>query len=168
VDRGTSKLGNVDISGGAIDKTVIGNSSPAEGTFSALSYSTISTPSDSRHMADVEEVSGRDALASVLNWRPVTFRPKASKSQGATFQLGFIAQEVRDSLPARLRDGLVSEDLRGVHGLDYGRMSTLIAKAIQQLTIDFDGKIATAIERLEMNFEAKIAALQQNFGAQAA
>ena len=95
--------------------------------------------SDARWKHSVQNMSR--PLDAVMALRPVQFEwnadSPAARSQpiGAVLpsQVGFIAQEVRDALPANVSDSLVFEvDAEGHLAVDYSKFTALLVGAVQE------------------------------------
>jgi hypothetical protein len=87
------------------------------------------TSSDGTLKMDVEDL--RAPLRMVLNLRPVTFRWKDAARFGPQRELGFIAQEVMQSIPE-----VVGRNADGTYTVDYPKIVAALAGAVQELYED--------------------------------
>ena len=91
--------------------------------------------SDARWKTDVESVATNTSLAAILAMRPVTYRwnADAPHTDKASVDLGFLAQQVRDSLPEPLKSAVVKEiDDDGHIGLAYSKITAVLTGALQE------------------------------------
>ena len=114
---------------------VTGTTTIADGTHSG----SWGPSSDARWKHSVQNMSR--PLDAVMALRPVQFEWNAdspaarSKPSGTVLpsQVGFIAQEVRDALPANVSDSLVFEvDAEGHLAVDYSKFTALLVGAVQE------------------------------------
>ena len=119
--------------GGTLDVT--GTTTIADGTHSG----SWGPSSDARWKHSVQNMSR--PLDAVMALRPVQFEWNAdspaarSKPSGTVLpsQVGFIAQEVREALPANVSDSLVFQiDAAGHLAVDYSKFTALLVGAVQE------------------------------------
>jgi hypothetical protein len=132
----TAASGNTDIQG---DLNVAGTTTVASGTYSGSWVAA----SDARWKHRVQTMSG--SLDAVMAMRPVHYEWRADSPAAVAaarrglnttalpLQVGFIAQEVREALPANVSDTLVSEvDAEGHLGVEYSKLTAVLVGAVQE------------------------------------
>ena len=85
-------------------------------------------------------------------------------STALPLQVGFIAQEVREALPANISDALVSEvDADGHLGVEYSKLTSLLVGAVQeqQQTIAEQQQTTVQLEQTIAQHEQTITEQQQ-------
>jgi len=111
--------------------------------------------SDRRLKEDIEPMDS--TLDRIMALKPSKYKWKSTGDKG----VGFIAQEVFQQFPEMRTcvpkatnpncDCPVDEDGKEVyHGLDYGKFSPQIIKALQEMKQGYDAKIASLEERLKL------------------
>jgi len=99
--------------------------------------------SDARWKTDVESVSTNTSLAAILAMRPVTYRwnADAPHPDKSSVDLGFLAQQVAESLPEPLKSAVVKEiDDEGHVGLAYSKITAVLTGALQEQQSLIDGQ----------------------------
>lgn len=122
-------------------------------SYSAVSYNGTNTvwgtTSDRRSKENIRD-SSESGLAVVSELKVKTFNMRGSD---ITQKFGFIAQEVYELVPNAVAVGDDGEDITAVTGtwsMDYGQLTPVLVKAIQELVVKLDAA------------EARIAALEGN------
>lgn len=115
------------ISGGAIENSTIGLTTPAAGKFTNIQYTgEITYVSDRRYKKAIKPLAGM--LGLLMKLRPVSFFMRNGDSKRT--HMGFIAQDVQKVLP-----NLVGKSDNGflhLHGQD---LVAVLAGAVQELTM---------------------------------
>lgn len=128
-------LENPDINGGTIDAAVIGASTAAAGTFTALTCSSFTETSDERLKTNIKPLYGAASVLLALN--PVSYERRTTASTQRV-EMGFIAQEVEKVLPQ-----IVSHDgeYLAVHYLDIIALLVRGYKEMADHIIDLNHRI---------------------------
>lgn len=103
------------------------------------------TTSDSRLKTNVRDYT--DALDVVLNARPVIYN-SISNPDGAD-NIGFIAQELAKVYPYAVSGDPDSDVEKEPMSVEYGILTPLLTRAIQELKIEFDTKMAEKNAEIE-------------------
>jgi uncharacterized LabA/DUF88 family protein len=104
-----------------------------------ISRNTVCNASSERFKDNIETLDYY-GLSDVMNLRPVTFTFKPEMNVGTSTNLGFIAEEV-----ALLFPEIVSYNAEGLpDGLDYSKLTPILAKAIQELNLNLGGIASTS------------------------
>lgn len=101
--------------------------------------SAVIATSDRRVMRNVKPL--KNALAEVMNLRPVTYSFRAHKVHNFPkgTQAGFIAQDIEKSLRhVEYRDGIVATNDDGLKGLAEVKLVPLLVRALQELNDKFE------------------------------
>ena len=112
--------------------------------FSGTAFNVVSDERKKEHIEDVDE----DCSEIVKNIKVRTFNFKDDKKKKNN--IGFIAQEVNEILPKKF-EGVVS-DYGDYMGLDHGKMSAILWKALQEemaKTEYLESKLFETIARVE-------------------
>lgn len=117
-------LENPDITGGNIDGAIIGASTAAAGTFTALVCSSFTETSDERLKTNVAGL--QEAASKLLALNPVAYQRKTTAASPRV-EMGFIAQEVQKVLP-----DIVSKDGEYL-SLHYLDIIALLVKGYQEM-----------------------------------
>ena len=125
---GTSVIATADINGGNIDGTVIGNATPAAGTFTTLSATSITETSSIAYKENVNPIT--NALESVLDLAGVTYDRKDGTSKN---EAGLIAEETAKVLPnvVTFKDG-------HPEGINYTKLSAYLIEAVKSLKSEIE------------------------------
>jgi hypothetical protein len=110
------------------------NGSPAailDGLGNLLVYGTVNELSDSTLKENVKPI--HDALSSIQKINAVTYYWKDKKARSENEQIGFLAQEVEQSLPQ-----LVRTDERGEKSVSYTHMVPVLLEAIKEQQVEID------------------------------
>ncbi len=92
-----------------------------------------STLSDSRLKDNVVDIN--NGLELVRQFRPVTFTWNGVHNTGTANSFGFLAQDMEALFPGR---DIVITDSEGYKNLDYGKLTAVLADAIQELDINLN------------------------------
>lgn len=103
---------------------------------------TITPGSDRRLKEDIKPLTD-STLPKVLKLKPVTFKKK--ENDDSRDRIGFIAQDVIEIYPEFVNEIGGEENYLGV---DYGGMTSILVKAIQEMKTYYDQKIIELEERI--------------------
>ena len=125
---GTSVITTADINGGNIDGTVIGNATPAAGTFTTLSATSITETSSIVYKENVNPIA--NALESILDLVGVTYDRKDGTSKN---EAGLIAEETAKVLPniVTFKDG-------SPEGINYTKLSAYLIESVKSLKSEIE------------------------------
>ena len=101
-----------------------------------------SCPSDERLKKDISNFDS--GLAQINQLRPVSYRLK-NENENTMLSVGLLAQEVQPIFPK-----LVTIQPDGTLSLNYGGLTPVVIKAIQELSLNLDG-VAERVALLEAN-----------------
>ncbi|HBB49602.1 TPA: hypothetical protein DEQ22_01620 [Candidatus Nomurabacteria bacterium] len=101
-----------------------------------------SCPSDERLKKDISNLDS--GLAQINQLRPVSYRLK-NENENTMLSVGLLAQEVQPIFPK-----LVTIQPDGTLSLNYGGLTPVVIKAIQELSLNLDG-VAERVALLEAN-----------------
>ena len=108
----------------------------------------VACSSDKRYKKDIKQLPS--TLKTIQNINPVRYNLRVEEFPQKNFsdksQIGFIAQEIQKHYPE-----IVVEDREGYYSVDYGKMTPILLKAIQELSSKIE-VLENELNRVKNNF----------------